>query len=293
MKKSKNFGAIVAVMVMIFSYASASFGEEIAVIDVAQQTTEVVTAPKTTVKNDSPKQEKEVTATPDVAVEKKPVQQETEVVIIPDTVVEKELPQPETEVAAEPDPIPEIVEENEEEIFPAMVKVTFVTPTSNHIEEVESGMPVDEPPVQPTLEGHIFLHWFNQESDEVHNFADPISTDTTLVACFEKLPEPPAQADTLEADATEKTSEETSEKTNEDTEIPEVDIELVFEGEAISLGDCVTFVAKVEGAIAFQWQYSQDNGITWFNIDGETEQEMKVVVSRENAVNIWRVAVSY
>ena len=39
-----------------------------------------------------------------------------------------------------------------------------------------------------------------------------------------------------------------------------------------------------------QWQYSPDR-ITWYDIEGETDTTMDVVVTEENNVVYWRILV--
>ena len=75
--------------------------------------------------------------------------------------------------------------------------------------------------------------------------------------------------------------------------IPNASIELISSKPTIYYGDLVTLVARAEGSLTFQWQYSQDGGTTWHNVEGQTSRELDIVITKENANNIWRVEISY
>ena len=233
------------------------------------------------------------------------------------------LPVSAEEVESAPELLLEIIEEK---VSFEIVMVTFITQNNKDIKEIEKGKPVDKPS-QPSEKGYSFLHWFNQDLNKIHDFAEPIEANTTLVAVFEKLPEATSQEDEVTeetettAEATEEAEEGVVPEEAEATEIPEdltseeettleaapeeledaagnafipnASIELISQKPTIYLGDTVTLVAQAEGALSFQWQYSKDGGITWTNVDGEIYREMDVIISRENANNIWRVEISY
>ena len=81
----------------------------------------------------------------------------------------------------------------------------------------------------------------------------------------------------------------------EETPVPgvegEVEIYLVADGD-IYIGDTVKLVAEVEGytlAYTLQWQYN--DGSDWKDVEGETDDELEIEVTEENAAWAWRIAV--
>ena len=252
----------------------------------------------------------------------------------PEVTPEESIPE---QTEAEAITAPELLLEIPEEKVPfEMVLVTFFNQNNKDVKEIEKGKAVEKPSTQPSQKGFTFLHWLNVESNEVHNFANPIEADTTLLAVFEKLPESAAEevSDVQEEVADNDASDEpTAEDTDEDAEtetsdeiveenttdvipedeagqivdatpeapviapeegyIPNASIELISSKSTIYYGDTVTLVARAEGSLTFQWQYSQDGGLTWIDVKGQTSSEMDVVISKENANNIWRVEISF
>ena len=60
------------------------------------------------------------------------------------------------------------------------------------------------------------------------------------------------------------------------------------------IGDTAHLTATLEGyeglQYSMQWQYSPDR-ITWYDIEGETDTTMDVVVTEENNLVYWRILV--
>ena len=73
-----------------------------------------------------------------------------------------------------------------------------------------------------------------------------------------------------------------------------IDVYAKWEGDTLRFGDEMTLTAVLHGydnaTYTLQWQVSADAN-TWTNIDGETEAGMTVLVTEENYLNYWRVAV--
>ena len=123
-----------------------------------------------------------------------------------------------------------------------------------------------------------------------------------------------APEEELTEEKTGEPEEETTEETTEDTpeepaeaqedenepaeEEPEtgrsVDVEIKWDVEYPIVGDTAHFTATLNGYedvdYSVQWQYSPDKE-TWYDIPGETETTMDMVITDENNVVYWRIIV--
>ena len=74
-----------------------------------------------------------------------------------------------------------------------------------------------------------------------------------------------------------------------------VSIYAVYDGEFLSFGDQVTFVALLRGydnlTYTLQWQWSQDNQI-WEDVPGAEQATYSFQVAEDNYQNFWRVGVT-
>ena len=73
-----------------------------------------------------------------------------------------------------------------------------------------------------------------------------------------------------------------------------VDVEIKWDVEYPIVGDTAHFTATLNGYedvdYSVQWQYSPDKE-TWYDIPGETETTMDMVITDENNVVYWRIIV--
>ena len=74
-----------------------------------------------------------------------------------------------------------------------------------------------------------------------------------------------------------------------------VSIYAVYDGEFLSFGDQVTFVALLRGydnlTYTLQWQWSQDN-LIWEDVPGAEQATYSFQVAEDNYQNFWRVGVT-
>ena len=100
----------------------------------------------------------------------------------------------------------------------------------------------------------------------------------------------------LQQEEAEAVSEETEETEAEKEETEPRHIEVVSYDDFPNpvIGDTTHFRATLYGydelVYTVQWQYSPDQ-ITWYDIPGETELGMDIVITRENNVPYWRIVV--
>ncbi len=73
-----------------------------------------------------------------------------------------------------------------------------------------------------------------------------------------------------------------------------IDVEVTWDVPEPMIGDTAHFSAKLEGydglTYTMQWQYGPDNE-TWYDLPGETDTTMDVVVNEENNLYYWRIIV--
>ena len=137
-----------------------------------------------------------------------------------------------------------------------------------------------------------------------------------LIVCEYRLPtvlERPVQDDQENTGDGEKDPEgeendpsETEPAPDEEPSVPEGDapvlnpdrsisIQMAWEGEALHYGDEITLTAVLNGydnaVYTLQWQTSKDNE-TWADVEGATEASYTTVVTKENALDAWRVVVT-
>lgn len=74
-----------------------------------------------------------------------------------------------------------------------------------------------------------------------------------------------------------------------------ISIQMAWEGEALHYGDEITLTAVLNGydnaVYTLQWQTSKDNE-TWTDVEGAIGASYTTVVTKENALDAWRVAVT-
>ena len=74
-----------------------------------------------------------------------------------------------------------------------------------------------------------------------------------------------------------------------------VSVYVVYDGDSLTFGDSVTFIAVLNGyentTYALQWQSSPDDQ-HWTNVAGQTAESFTLTITEENYTNYWRVAVT-
>lgn len=173
--------------------------------------------------------------------------------------------EPEAEPTEEPaaEPTEEVVEESVVPEEPA------VEPTE---EVVEESAVTEEPAVEPT--------------EEV--VEEPAVTEEPAVEPTEEVVEEPAA-----------TEEPTAEPTAEPTVEPEVTLTVTSNlagRKAVLIGTEMVLTLTVDGAeeidYSIQWQSSADGGVTWENVPGATEHQLKVILMQEHAGLLWRASIN-
>ena len=96
-----------------------------------------------------------------------------------------------------------------------------------------------------------------------------------------------------EAPATEIVEDVVIPEDETNAELPDVSIALIYEGDSVTIGEKVTFVAKANSPSALQWENSRDDGKTWHNISGATKRTMNIIVNEENFHYLWRLTAFY
>ena len=184
---------------------------------------------------------------------------------------EEESGEPEDESAEEPEAEQETepTEEQPEEAETEPAEELTEEPAEEPMEE-EAGEPEEEPAGEP-------------EEELTEEQAGEPEEETTEEANDED-PEEPAEE-----------PEEENEPAEEEPESGRsVDVEIKWDVAYPIVGDTAHFTATLNGYedvdYTVQWQYSPDKE-TWYDIQGETDTTMDMVITEENNVVYWRIIV--
>ena len=169
-------------------------------------------------------------------------------------------------------------------------------------------------PVEPNLLGIAYVTFMDNktytawEADQEEKESEP-ETEPEPEQEPEKTPEETPEGEPIPVDENtnpvdedvipdkeEIIPTEVEESTSEESPQPQrhINVEVTWDVPDPMIGDTAHFKATLEGydglTYTMQWQYGPDNEI-WYDLPGETDMMMDVVVNEENNLYYWRIIV--